>query len=64
MINETIIIAIEKLDENNLLRKRETVVRVRIVKDYYSEEDIQCLLATISSELEPVLRNYLNYVSP
>lgn len=59
-MTKSVIIAIEKMADDKLLQKRETVVGIRIVKERYSEEDIQQLLTTISKELKPFLIEYLH----
>lgn len=60
-MNDKITIAIEKMDKDNLLKKRETIVGIHIVKKVYTEEDIQCLIETIIRELRPALTSYLHF---
>lgn len=60
-MSDKVSIAIEKMDKNNLLKKRETIVGIHIVKKVYTEEDIQCLIETIIRELKPALISYLNF---
>lgn len=57
-MSKTVIVAVEVLGEDNILRKRETVVGIKLNKRY-TEEDLQKLLKTVIKELTPVLRVHL-----